>query len=157
MSRNKRKFSNYLINPRYQLRYLFWIVASGLFFISLNAGVFYVHIKENYDILVDLAPMTDEVRNQLYSELNEIVVILTSFSLLMLGLITVIGLVFSHRSAGPIYHFKRVFDQISNGDRDLRVHLRPKDDFREVADSFNQMMDLVQNKKPSSNKDEDAA
>ena len=103
----------------------------------------YVHIKENYSILVDLSPMTNEAKKQLYFELNALVVKLSVGSVIFLCGVALIGLVMSHRAAGPLYHMKRVFEAIRDGKHDARVRLRPKDDFLDVAASFNEMMDAL--------------
>src|SRR5690606_26143920 len=57
---NRRKLGNLLINPRFQLKYVFWIAGTGAALSAFNAIVFYRYVKENYDTLVQLAPMTDE-------------------------------------------------------------------------------------------------
>lgn len=142
-SRKQRSFKNILINPGYQLRYTFWLSASGLVLIALNAAVFYIYVRENYAILVDLSPMTDDAKAQLYSELDQILIKLTLLSCGFLAALSTLGIFFSHRTAGPLYHFKRVFNQIRSGDVKARIRLRPKDDFQDVAESFNTMIDEV--------------
>jgi methyl-accepting chemotaxis protein len=37
-----------------------------------------------------------------------------------------------------------VIDEIKSGNHNARVHLRAKDEFQDVAESFNQMMDKLQ-------------
>ena len=143
MRDHQRKLKNLLINPKYQVKYVFWITLTGLSLVALNAALVYHYVSENYAILVDLSPMTDEAKAQLYRELREIVLKLSLISVGFLGIVTVFGVIFSHRTAGPLYHFKRVFQAISRGDTKARIHLRPKDDFRDVADSFNEMMDKL--------------
>jgi methyl-accepting chemotaxis protein len=140
---NGRKLRNFLINPRYQAKYIFWISLTGLTLVIGNASVFYYYISQNYKILVDMSPMEDDVKVQLHRELARIVLLLGSFSLVFVFVVSVIGLLYSHRTAGPLYHFKRVFKAIREGKLDARVHLRPKDDFREVADEFNLMVDSL--------------
>lgn len=140
---NRRKVRNLLLNPRFQLKYIALTGAAGLLLALVNAGVFYFFTRENYAILVDLAPMTDEVKVQLYSELRQIVTLLTLSSVGFVGLVCAVALVISHRTAGPLYHFQRVFDEIRAGNTRSRIALRPKDDFQEVATSFNQMIDHV--------------
>src|SRR5262249_37280276 len=71
--RHQRKLKNLLINPKYQLKYTFWLTFTGVFLIALNATLFYHYISENYAILVDLSPMNDEAKKQLYTELREII------------------------------------------------------------------------------------
>lgn len=143
----KRRLRNLLINPSYQLKYLFWLTLSGLVLVFLNAYSFYSYTRENYDLLVDLSPMTDEAKAQLYLELNQIVFRLGLISVGFLVVAGIIGVVLSHRTAGPMFHFKRVFRSIREGNLNARVHLRPKDDFQDVAKEFNDMMDSVLTKK----------
>jgi methyl-accepting chemotaxis protein len=146
MSTKKRSLKNILINPAYQLKYVFWISIAGIVLISCNALVFYSYIKENYNILVDLSPMDEAAKAQLYHELNVILYKLGGVSLAFMLLAALLGIKVSHSTAGPLYHFKRVFNEIKNGKTNARVRLRPGDDFKDVAQAFNEMMDSVQKK-----------
>lgn len=143
----RRSWRNIWINPDYQSRYVFWISVTGLILVVINAAIFYFYVSQNYSILVDLSPMTDDAKAQLYRELRQIIGLLFAANLVFLGLVSFIGLMFSHRTAGPLYKFKKTFLQIRDGDTALRLHLRPKDDFRDVAHAFNEMMDVLQGKK----------
>jgi methyl-accepting chemotaxis protein len=147
MNRN-RKFKNLLINPSYQLKYVLWINATGLVLIVLYSVLVYHYVSENYAILVDLSPMNDEAKTQLYSELKEIILRMGLVSVGFLGAVSMVGVLFSHRTAGPLYHFKKIFSEIRAGNRAARVKLRPKDDFQDVAQAFNDMMDQISEKKP---------
>lgn len=142
----KRSWRNFIIHPAYQLRYVFWLSASGLMLVALNGFTFYQHIKENYSILVELSPMTDESKNQLFHELNIIVVKIAVFSGLFVVVVALLGIILSHRTVGPLYHFKRVFREIASGNTALRVKLRKKDEFQDVALEFNRMMDRLTKK-----------
>ena len=145
-AKHKRHLRNYIVNPQYQLRYIFWLTSSGLFLVILNAWIAYTYIKENYLTLVDLSPMTDEAKNQLYLELRHLALAITSSSALFLIVIAALGIVLSHRTAGPLYAFKRAFEEIANGNTGKRLKLRPGDEFKDVAESFNKMMDQIKPK-----------
>ena len=137
----KRQFKNYIIDSKYQMKYTFWLSFSGMALILLNASIFYRYIRENYLILVEMSPMTEEAKTQLFSELHEVIIGLGAVSAVFIFIVFCAGIVLSHRTAGPLYHFKRVFETVKRGDHKARVRLRPKDDFQEVANSFNEMMD----------------
>ena len=147
MSAKNRSIKNLLINPAYQLKYVFWVSTAGVTLIVANALIFYYYIRENYSILVELSPMDDAAKSQLYSELNEIIIKLGIFGLVFVLITAFIGIKMSHRTAGPMYHFKRIFGDIKNGKIEARVRLRPDDDFKDVANAFNEMMDTVAAKK----------
>lgn len=144
--RYQRSLKNFLINPAYQGKYIFWMTATGLMLIVMNAAVFYWFTRENYMVLVDLSPMNDEAKVQLYQELNQILIILGALSGTFLFLVSLMGLVMSHRTAGPMVQFKRVFADIREGKYSSRIRLRPKDDFMDVAAAFNEMMDRLESK-----------
>lgn len=143
-SRNRRSFRNLLINPRFQWKYIAISALSGIALSAIYSYVFYSYVSENYAILVDLSPMTDDVKVQLYRELRQIIAILIGASLLFVTFTCALALVFSHRAAGPLFHFKRVFDEIRKGRQQARIALRPSDEFQDVATSFNSMMDQMQ-------------
>lgn len=151
MNKKQRKISNLLVNPQFQMRYIFWITGTGFVLVSALNFVFYSFIKENYLSLVELSPMSDEVKKQLFTELNQLVIIIIIFSILFLIFASFVGLVFSHKAAGPIYHIQRVIKEISSGHLNARVHLRPQDEFQETAQDFNNLMDkiLTENKNNS--------
>jgi methyl-accepting chemotaxis protein len=144
MSAKNRSLKNLLINPAYQIKYVFWVSTAGLTLITANAVIFYSYIKENYSLLVDLSPMDEASKAQLYSELNEILVKLGIVGIIFVLITAIIGLKMSHRTAGPMYHFKRIFGEIKDGKMSARVRLRPNDDFKDVANAFNEMMDKVE-------------
>lgn len=141
--RNRRRLKNILLNPRFQLKYVLLSAAGGLVVSLVNAAVFYIYTRENYTILVDLAPMDEQVKLQLYAELRQIVIYLCASSLAFVTGISVLALALSHRTAGPLYHFKRVFEEIKGGRLGSRIRLRPTDDFQEVAGAFNEMIDTL--------------
>jgi hypothetical protein len=144
MLKNKnRKVRNFLINPKYQLKYLFWVSITGLTLVAINAAVFYIFIKENYLLLVDMSPMEDEVKLLMYRELKQILWILGGFSAFFLLILCIFGVIISHRTAGPMFHFKRIFKEVRSGRLQSRIRLRPKDDFRDVADECNSMIEYL--------------
>lgn len=143
MQKNQRKLKNLIINPKFQLKYIFWISFSGLSLIILQSFIFYRYTKENYTFLVEMVDMTEQAKLQLDSELNQIIITLIILSFSFLGILTIFGLFFSHKVAGPLYKFNLVMNKIRNGDDSLRVHLRPGDEFHEIADSFNKLMDNI--------------
>ncbi|MBL6991044.1 MAG: hypothetical protein ISR65_14760 [Bacteriovoracaceae bacterium] len=139
----KRKLKNYLINPKYQLKYVFWLSFGGLLLSVLNGLVAYYYIRENYTVLIDLADITNEIKQMLYGELYDIAYKLIGFTACFMVIITAWGILLSHRTAGILYKMKLVFNQIERGDTSVRLHPRKKDDFKDVAKSFNKMMDSI--------------
>jgi len=58
--------------------------------------------------------------------------------------VVVISAILSHKMAGPIYRFEQTCKAIAKGDFSQRVHLRKGDQFIELQDDFNKMMETVE-------------
>jgi hypothetical protein len=137
MPENRRRLRSYLLNPQYQLKFIFWLTIPGVCLIAVNALVFYYYVRENYAILVDLSPMTDAAKTQLYAELGSIIFKLVAFAVVFLFIVMFLGLILSHRTVGPLYRMKKICQAICVDDMaGAAIQLRPGDDFRDVADSF---------------------
>jgi methyl-accepting chemotaxis protein len=142
-TRYDRKLRNYLINPPHQLKLVFLTAVTGVLMVIANAVIFFVFIREHFATLLDLIPTNGLLQFQLYSELRHIVLTMILISFVWITLLCLYAIVMSHRAAGALYRFKAVFDEIRAGKRESRIKLRPKDDFQEVAKSFNAMMETL--------------
>ena len=64
-------------------------------------------------------------------------------NLITLGIICIaaifVTLYISHRIAGPMFRFERDLSQIKDGNLNVRINLRKKDQFGDMADSLNHM------------------
>jgi nitrogen fixation/metabolism regulation signal transduction histidine kinase len=58
-------------------------------------------------------------------------------------LIAWLGLLASHKVAGPIYQIRKSMAKVASGDMTVRIRLRNGDKLTEVADTFNEMMETV--------------
>src|SRR5207244_375067 len=61
-------------------------------------------------------------------------------SVFALALVFALSLVFSHFIAGPIYRFEKTVEAMRDGDLTIVVRLRPRDEFKELAGLFNEML-----------------
>jgi nitrogen fixation/metabolism regulation signal transduction histidine kinase len=68
---------------------------------------------------------------------SSLVVKISLVALVTLGLA---GVFLSHRIAGPAYHLRKAARRVGDGDLDCRVHLRRHDYLQSTAESFNQMI-----------------
>jgi methyl-accepting chemotaxis protein len=139
----RRKLRNYWLIPSYQGRYVGFLVVACLIVMAGYGLVFYSFISENYETIVELAPMEESAQANLYKELRTIIIYLCSLSALFLAAITFIGVVFSHKVAGPMFKIKTVCNAINNGQFGRRIALRPGDDFREVVADLNRALNTL--------------
>jgi methyl-accepting chemotaxis protein len=131
--RVSRIFGQYIIKSRFQFKF------SLIVFACLSCVGFFVWLEGNFvvkNMIASGAVHGEEAILQLHL-LNSIIA-----RTLVLGLAVTFGLAlfYSHFVAGPIYRFQRVLDEIKMGKLDIHVKLRPRDEFKEVADTFNQAL-----------------
>lgn len=139
----KRHLKNYLINPKFQIRYVLFMVLSSICLVVIYSTLTYHYFRENYTLLVDLSPMTIEAKAVLYAELHAFIMQIGTISILFIIGIGFLGIIVSHKTAGAVFHFNKIFKSILGGNLRARVNLRPGDDFQEEAKNFNLMMDKI--------------
>ena len=140
---NRRKVKNMLINRHYQGRLVITVLAFGFLACLFNGVLFYQYISENYTPILAGDYLEPAIMESLEQDLKNF-----AFTLLMLSLLAFCGLAFylvviTHRAAGAAYHIHRVIKEVQNGKLTARVHLREKDEYQELAESFNALMDQM--------------
>lgn len=147
MSHTRRRLKNYIVNPQFQFAFVAYCIFSSLLAMVVFGSLFYHYYNENYRIFLELSPMTDETKKLMRIELRNLSLKMFAVAVCHLIATAIFGLVISHRAAGPIYHFTRVFEAIKNGNSGERIRLRPADNFQEAAVVFNSMMDSLEHEK----------
>jgi methyl-accepting chemotaxis protein len=142
--KQKRKLKNIWLNSHYQARYILWMLTMGMALTLANATLLSRYATQNYEYVLAFSPANEEIRATLEVELQRVVRNLVLVSIGFTALMGIVALFLSHRTAGPLYQFSRIFREITAGKRSARIHLRPSDDFRDVAADFNHMMDTIE-------------
>lgn len=57
-----------------------------------------------------------------------------------ISILAIISIYITHKLAGPIYRFEKTVKDLINGDLSVRIRLRKKDDLKELANLFNQLL-----------------
>ena len=71
---------------------------------------------------------------------------LNAVSFMIILVLAVRALIVTHRAAGAIYHIRRLVEAVKSGNTGERIHLRETDEFRDLAQSGNEMLDVLQRK-----------
>jgi methyl-accepting chemotaxis protein len=142
--KKQRSLKNILIIPGFQGRMTFFIFFAGFISTALNAYLYYSYVVDSYEFIFKYSNLPQDLIDERYSDLLTFGVSLCLATLLIILLIAIWALFMTHRAAGSVYHMKRVIEAIRSGNTKERIHLREKDEFQDVAKSFNQMMDELQ-------------
>jgi methyl-accepting chemotaxis protein len=131
--RTSRIFGQYIIKSRFQFKF------SLVVFFFMSAVAFFVWMEGNFAVtqMIQTGAVTGE---EAIAQLHLLSGMIARTFVLGLALTFGMSLFFSHFVAGPIYRFQRVLDDMKTGKLNMHVQLRKRDEFKEVADSFNQAL-----------------
>jgi nitrogen fixation/metabolism regulation signal transduction histidine kinase len=63
--------------------------------------------------------------------------------LAIMVVVIVLGIVMSHRIAGPVFRIAADIDRVLSGERGVRVSLRRRDAFEELAEKVNELFEHI--------------
>jgi len=132
---------NYFIKRDLQGRYiftffLFVVIGSILFTVifSLLSSNTLTVVYDNYNLKIGKTPLI------LLKDILSAQWIFIVFSGL---LVVVLSMFLTHRFAGPLYRFERTLESLIEGNLKCRIHLRKKDEAKEMADLFNVLIERL--------------
>jgi len=80
--------------------------------------------------------MDEPVKQQLYSELYKIMILMGGFTFLFLIIITLVSIVLSHRVAGPMYKIMKLSREMREQNQIFKISLRPNDEFQDLTAEY---------------------
>ncbi len=143
----------YLVRPGFQLRYT-GIILLALFIASAVciSTMYYSSITMLGEKLANVYPQGRLVAT--FKQVNSIIIYRI---LLLVPFITLIGILLSHRIAGPAHRIERVLGEIGKGNFDINIRLRKYDELVGIANAINSMTadlkDLTSGKTGSNEKE----
>ncbi|MFH1222843.1 MAG: HAMP domain-containing protein [Pseudomonadota bacterium] len=138
--------SIFIINRTFQIKYaLLLAVMGGLVALLFAAHIFYF-CNEYFKIFVPNYASNPSIVSFLHEEHMKIAVYLLLLIMFMMIFLFFLGIVITHKIAGPIMVVKRKMKDIISGDLSARARLRKGDEFRDLADSFNNLADILEKK-----------
>ncbi|EQA46440.1 hypothetical protein LEP1GSC050_0309 [Leptospira broomii serovar Hurstbridge str. 5399] len=167
-SRYKRHLANYLIDKDFQLRFFLNFSLLFLLGLFLTLGFLFWTHSTKYDkgVVFRLREDTVKVYQKGFEFVNgeekekfverdialpdydhslDMFTIqfrgILLFSLLYLFLSAIFVIVYSHKMAGPIYNIKKNLRSLLDGEPVERIRLRQGDEFQELADLLNKVID----------------
>jgi len=140
----ERKKKNLLLDWGFQGSVLLLLLATGLLCIGTTAYLTYAYVADSYAFIFKHSQLPQDLVTARYSDLYQFLVSLSVLNLAIILVVAAWTVLLTHRAAGAIFHIKRVIRDIRSGNLAARVRLRKKDEFQDLARSFNDMMDELQ-------------
>ena len=137
--RNRRRI--YFIEKSFQLRFILkfcaLVVVGGL----ITIGILYLFaMQSNTVAFVNSRVVVKTTADFILPILVQTVLIV----MVIVGIATIsVTLFFSHKVAGPLYHFKKTMKELEAGDFSIDFRIRNLDQLKDLADTFNNMIKKV--------------
>ena len=125
------------IKKNLQIRYMMLIILSVL----CGLAIMTFELTATLDELFDKYPV---LMQPLYDQFIPLAASFAYKIAIYLLLVIIISAILSHKMAGPVYRIEQTCKEIAKGDFSQRVRLRQGDQFTELQDEFNKMMDRVE-------------
>ncbi|NMB75185.1 MAG: hypothetical protein GYA21_08650 [Myxococcales bacterium] len=156
MTKYPRKMRNFLLDKRFQLKYtLAVVVLSAIISTVLGVLIYQEQQKvlqaerDNSKLVALDDPELDAAMQQVLAESDQkiqersrrMLFSLVGFLGLLVLLLTLVGIVATHKIAGPAYAMRRTLSAIADGQLPVVRALRKGDELRAVAEELRRMAD----------------
>ena len=144
----KRSMKNYLLNLRYQLKYTLTIVGISLV-LTGGLGYFIISKAREASRLLEVRAMdpTDELAKQLSAQFaandRMMMIVLVIFGVLLCVVLTMYGIVLTHKVAGPLFKVSTHLDKIRDGRLGVVYDLRKGDELVDFFEHFKSAHDAL--------------
>jgi len=130
------KRSIFVINPAFQYKFSFFICT----IVFIGSLIYPVTIYELYGKIIDLQPNKTA---EFEASRQGLLVLLSVIQFAFLGIIFVVSIFMSHKIAGPMYKLQNYLQGIRDGGDIKGLFFRNGDNFPEIADEVNQVMEYL--------------
>lgn len=148
----KRRLRNYLLEPRFQLKYTLMVVGVTVLVASALGFLAYRYSRGQTEMMSitrmesqgDLDPrfvsfIEEEARK---ADRNVLAGIVAGIATLALALAAT-GIVVTHKLVGPAYKIKRMLGDVRDGHLKIEGRLRKGDELQDVFDAFEEMINAL--------------
>jgi len=146
---NKKMFlrrRQYIINQDFQFRYMGLLIGITciICLVFVLAAKYYINL--NLDSLLESGMISSPVIAQLIDiEKKFLNKNLLTIFLVLVSILTIVGIFITHRIAGPIFALERRMKEITKfGIEDKKFQIRKGDEFRELVETFNEMIESLE-------------
>jgi methyl-accepting chemotaxis protein len=142
------KRRQFIILPKFQYKYSLFFGSIALCISALLFASFYYTFSDVYYQLIGFLINEDaQLALSVREEFQNAVFTLAIVQILFTVGISMGGIFLTHKIAGPMWKIMKIMKEIEQT-RNLstRINFRRDDEFKDVADSFNSMMDKIEEK-----------
>jgi len=134
----------FLIEPRFQIRFALTLAGVGLAVAFGASMAGYLAFKPLYQQFAQsYYNQSPELSEQLVLQVHQLKISLILLTFGVAGFCVLGGILISHRIVGPLYQLRKAMEKVSEGNLEQRLRFRQGDDFENLAETFNRMMEAI--------------
>lgn len=143
MNRNERRFSNFLVTPRFQLKLTYYYIAVGVSIIIATGNAVYYKMMRVQDIMNNSVVTDFSAQSRITEHMFQIGQIsLLGFVAFAIASFT-FALLVSHRIAGPALAITQYINELIQGNFDYGRRLRPNDELTTIMEKLHELNDVL--------------
>ena len=136
----KRKMRNFLLDKRFQLKYTLAVVlVSSIISIGLGYFLYQAHRESSRVASLDDPDLDGALAEVLREEDRKVLFYLVAFLGGLVLCLSAVGIVATHKIAGPAYSMRRTLSDIADGNLPRVRALRKGDELQAVAEELRRM------------------
>ncbi len=141
-----KAFEKYLIRKRILIgrKLQFKYVSVILFSVLVSCALIVLTVNFSCWSLLAEKNANDQTVAVIGNILHNLNILLLFELPIILVIAGLIGIVISHKIAGPVYRLQKVAQDVSRGDLTSNVNLRKDDELKNLSDAFNSVIDNMQ-------------
>lgn len=141
-----RRRTQYVIARNFQLRFSILLVGVGLATTFAVGFILYAVLAKTEAVLVGTGVVTSpQVIDFVTEQRSLFIYAVVGIFIGVTSILMVLGIFISHRLAGPIFAISRKMTQLAHGDFNAKVFLRKGDEFHDLKDRFNTLVQALHN------------
>jgi HAMP domain-containing protein len=138
----KRRIRNFLLDKRFQLKYTLAVVAiSAVISAGLGYFLYQAHRESSRVASLDDPDLDGALRSVLLDEDRKVLFVLAGFLGGLVLCLGAVGIVATHKIAGPAYAMRRTMSAIADGKLPTVRALRKHDELQAVGNELKRMAD----------------
>jgi methyl-accepting chemotaxis protein len=140
---NRPKFRrNWFPLPKFQIRFLIFLVCLVLFQVGATSYVVFGLLKKNQALIDFCSRSALNLGLTLNSQVTGYLILISLVQLAFLAVAFALSVLFSHRIGGPVFALQRAIENAAAGTVSP-LKIRENDEFKEIVDSYNKWINSL--------------
>lgn len=128
----------YVLDRGFQLKYTLLLVGVGVLISTLFGTMMYLTHVDSLRVLAETGDAEAAARGS-----TTIIWLLVAITVLMAAALSLVGILITHRVAGPVYVMSHYVSVLSNGRYPIMRKLRKSDELREFFEGFSEAIESM--------------